>query len=46
MRLLLGTQDRLVRAEQGRELCGSQGTYPCHCQAMEADMVWPCYKAL
>ena len=39
MPLLLGTQDKLVQAEQGGEPCGFQGTSPCHCQAMEAE-IW------
>ena len=34
---LHGTQYTWVRAEQGREPCGSQGTSSCHCRAMEAD---------
>ena len=45
MPLLLGTQDKWVREEQDIEPRGSQGTSPCHCQGMEAEMVWPCYTA-
>ena len=28
------------------EPCGSKGMSSCHCQAMEADMVWPGNTAL
>ena len=39
MPLILGTGQMSLFAMQGGEPCGSQGTSPCHFQAMEAD-IW------
>ena len=42
MPLLLGTQHNFSTCGA----CGSKGMSSCHCQAMEADMVWPGDTAL